>query len=122
MCLKPSIIKFGSQNQKLFMFKSQYQNGKKQKSRKRFPGLKNGAIRGIQIGAGFRDYKSGQEGLQIGAALVISNRDKKITNWAETSNRCKKILNRGKDYKSDKKDFKSVKGLQVGEKTLQTCN
>ena len=25
-------------------------------------GLQNGAIRGLQIGAGFRDYKSGQEG------------------------------------------------------------
>ena len=29
--------------------------------------LLNGAIRGLQIGAGFRDYKLGQEGLQIGA-------------------------------------------------------
>ena len=26
-----------------------------------------GIIRGFQIGAGFRDYKLGQEGLQIGA-------------------------------------------------------
>ena len=39
------------------MFKSQYQNGKKQKSRKTFSGLQDGAIRGLQIGAGFRDYK-----------------------------------------------------------------
>ena len=30
--------------------------------------IKNGAIKGMQIGAGFRDYKSGQEGLQIGEA------------------------------------------------------
>ena len=42
--------------------------------------LQNGAIRGLQIGAGFRDYNSGQEALQIGAVLGISNRDKKITN------------------------------------------
>ena len=36
---------------------------------KRFSGLQNGAVRKLQIGTGFRDYKSGQEGLQIGAAL-----------------------------------------------------
>ena len=63
--LKPSFIKFGSQNQKLFKFKFQYQNGKKRKSGKRFSGLQNGVIRGLQIGVGFRDYKSGQ-GFQIG--------------------------------------------------------
>ena len=44
-------------------------------------------IRGLQIGAGFRNYKSGQEELQIGAALGISNRGKDISNW-------------GRDYKS----------------------
>ena len=37
------------------------------------------------------DYKSGQEGLQIGAGLGISNRGKKITN------RGKEISNRGRD-------------------------
>ena len=62
------LIKFGSRNQKSFMFKFHYQNGKKRKSGKIFSGLQNGTIRGLQIGAGFRDYKSGQEGLQIGAA------------------------------------------------------
>ena len=31
-------------------------------------GLQNGATRGLQIGVGFRDYKSGQEGLQTGIA------------------------------------------------------
>ena len=43
--------------------------GKKRKSGKTFSGLQNGALRGLQIGAGFRDFrdfKSGQ-GLQIGA-------------------------------------------------------
>ena len=45
-----------------------------------FSRLQNGAIRGLQIGANFRDYNSGQEGLQIGAVLGISNRGKKITN------------------------------------------
>ena len=39
----------------------------KQNNRKQ-EGLQNGTIRGLQIGAGFRDYKSGQEGLQIGTA------------------------------------------------------
>ena len=29
-------------------------------------GLQNGAIRGLQIWAGFIDYKSGLQGLQIG--------------------------------------------------------
>ena len=45
-----------------------------------FSGLQNGTIRGLQIGAGFSDYKSGQEGLQIEAALEISNRGKEISN------------------------------------------
>ena len=56
------------------MFRLQYQNGKKTKKRKNFSGLQNGIIRGLQIGAGFWDYKSGQDGLQIGAPLGISNR------------------------------------------------
>ena len=66
--LKPSFIKFGSRNQKLFIFKFQYQNGKKGKSAKRFSGLQNGVIRGLQTGArgitnrdSFRDFKSGQK-------------------------------------------------------------
>ena len=29
-------------------------------------GITNGTIRGFQIGVGFRDYKSGEEGLQVG--------------------------------------------------------
>ena len=44
-------------------------------------------MRVLQIGAGFRDYKSRQDGLQIGAALGISNRGKEISN-------------RRRDYKS----------------------
>ena len=31
-------------------------------------GITKRDIRGLQVGAGFRDYKSGQEELQIGAA------------------------------------------------------
>ena len=45
--------------------------GEKRKNGKNFSGLQNGAIRGLQIGAGFRDYTSRQDGLQIGAALGI---------------------------------------------------
>ena len=41
----------------------------KTKKWEKFSVLQNGAIRGLQIGAGFRDCKSGQEGLQIGAAF-----------------------------------------------------
>ena len=52
--------------------------GKTKKSQK-FSGLDSGAIKRLQIGAGFRDYKSRQEGLQIWAALGISNRGKKVT-------------------------------------------
>ena len=33
-----------------------------------FQGLQNGAVRRLRIGAGFRNYKSGQEELQRGAA------------------------------------------------------
>ena len=50
------------------------------------------------------------QGLQIGARGITNRgsfRDFKL--WQ-------------KDYKLGKKDFKSVQGLQVGEKTLQTCN
>ena len=36
--------------------------------------------KGLQIGRGFRGYKSGQETLQRGSALGISNWGKNITN------------------------------------------
>ena len=41
---------------------------KNEKMEKFFSGLQNGAFMGLQIRANFRDYKSGQEGLQIGTA------------------------------------------------------
>ena len=68
---------------------------------KKFYGLQNGAIRELQIGSGFIDFKLGQEGLQIGAALGISNRGKNITN------RGREVSNRSRDYKSGQRDFKS---------------
>ena len=74
---------------------------KKKKWGKRISGLQNGAIRKLQIGAGFRDYKSEQEGLQIEAALGISN-------WG------KKITNRSSDLKSGQRDLKSGQKLQIG--------
>ena len=61
--------------------------------------LHNGAIRRLHIGAGFRAYRSEQERIQIGTALVFSNRDKQITNRAGISNRSKDISNQGRDYK-----------------------
>ena len=66
-------------------------------------GLHNGAIRGLHIGAGFRDYRSRQEGVQIGAALEISSRGKKITN---------------RDFKSGQGDFKSGQRLQIGARGI----
>ena len=83
--------------------------GKNEKVGKKISVLQNGVIRGIQIGAGFRDYKSRQEGLKIGLALGISNRGKKITN------RGKEISNRGK------RDFKSAQGLQIGGGVTNQC-
>ena len=75
-------------------------NWEKTKKWEKISGIQNGAMRGLQIGAGFRDCKSGQDGLQIGAALGISNRGKEITNWS-------------RDFKSGKRDFKSGQGLQI---------
>ena len=62
-------------------------------------------MRGLQIGAAFRDYKPEQEGLQIGTALGISNRLKEITNW-------------GRDFKSGQRDFKSGQRLQIGARGI----
>ena len=59
-----------------------------------FQGLQNGAIRGLQIEADFRDYKSCQEGLESVAAYGISNRGKKI------SKQCR-------DFRLGQRDFKS---------------
>ena len=65
---------------------------------KKISGLQNGAIRGLQIRAGFRHYNTEQRGLVIGTDLGISNRGKKITN-------------RGRDFKSGQRDFKSGAGI-----------
>ena len=64
--------------------------GMKTKKSGKFSGLQNGAMRRLQIGLDFRDYKSGQEGLHIGATLENSNRGKEITNW-------------GRDFKSGRR-------------------
>ena len=58
----------------------------KTKKSEKFSRLQNGTVRALQIGAGFRDYKSGQEGLQIGAALGISNRAKRLQIGSGISN------------------------------------
>ena len=55
-------------------------------------GLQNGAIRGVQIGAGFRYYKLGQKGLQIGAKRFQIGAE--ITYWG-------------------KRDYKFGQGLQT---------
>ena len=56
----------------------------------------------LQNGAAFRDYKSRQKGLQIGAGSEITKQSKRITN-------------RGMDYKTGQKNYKSGKGLQIRE-------
>ena len=76
--------------------------GKKGKSGKNFSALQNGEIRELQIGGGFRDYKSEQEGLQIEAVLGISN-------WG------KEISNRGRDCKSRQQ------GFQIGARITNLC-
>ena len=78
----------------------------RRKNGKTFSGLQNGTTRGLQIGVGFRDYKSGQDGLQIGATLGISNRGKKTTNC-------------GRDFKSGQIDFISGQRLQLGQEGFQ---
>ena len=56
-------------------------------------------MRGLQIGSGFRDSKSGQKGLQTGTALGISIRVKRlqigagITNWCRTQGKVMIFLN-----------------------------
>ena len=57
-----------SRIQKLFLFKFQYQNGSKRKSGKKFFWATKRDNRIITNRGRFWDYKSGQEGLQIGAA------------------------------------------------------
>ena len=56
------------------------------------------AMRSLQIGAGFRDYKLGQEGLQIGPALGISNR--------------------GRDFKLEQRHFKSGQNYKTGARGI----
>ena len=65
----------------------------------KFSGLQNRAIRGLQIGKGFRDYKSGQKKHKLGQGFQIEA--KRFEIGAE-------ITNRGN------KDFKSGQGLQIG--------
>ena len=60
---------------------------------------------GFQIGAGFIDHKSGQEGLQIGAPYGISNRAKRFQVGAGITNR-------------SKRDYKPGQGLQIGAEQL----
>ena len=65
----------------------------KTKKREKIFGLQNGAIRRLQIGAAFMDYKSRQEGLQIGCRVI--------------------------DFRSGQKEYKSGLGFQIGEKRFQ---
>ena len=83
------------------IYSSSNSSNKMGESGKNFSGLQNRAIRGLNIGAGFRDYKSRQERLKIRKTLGIWNRDKKITNL-------------GRNFKLGQRDLKSGQGLQIG--------
>ena len=72
----------------------------KTKKWEKFSGLQKGAISVLLIKAGFSDFQSGQEGLQIGAALGISN-------WSQ------KITIQGRDLKLGQRDFKLGQRLQI---------
>ena len=82
--------------------------GKTKKWKKKISGLQNGAIRGLQIEAGFKDYKLGQEVLQIVAALRISNLGKKITN-------------RGRDFKLGQQGFQIGAGITNRGRNSNRC-
>ena len=69
------------------MFNFHYQNGKKWE---KFSGLQNGAIRGLQIGKGFRDYKSGQKKYKLGQGFQIEA--KRFEIGAEIINRCRRVV------------------------------
>ena len=64
----------------------------KNKRAVKISGLQNGVIRGLQIRAGFRDYKSGQKDYKSGQGFQIGSRG--ISIW-------------GRDYQSGQ-------GLQIG--------
>ena len=69
----------------------------------------------LPIGTGFKDYKSGQEGLQIGTALEISNRDKNITNRSRDFGAKRfKIWAREITYKPGQ-------GIQIGAGVTNWC-
>ena len=87
--------------------------GKKRKiEKKKILGYKTG-----QIGAGFTDYKLGQEGLQIEATFGA----KRWQIGAGISNCGKEISNWGRDYISGKRDFKSGQRLQIGSGITNRC-
>ena len=62
---------------------------------------------GLQNGAAFRDYKSGQKRLQIGAGSEVTKRGKRIKYW-------------GRDYRTGQKDHKSGQRLQIGREQHPT--
>ena len=83
---KASQTKFlQSRIKKLIIIHVQFPLPKREKTKKweKFSGLQNGAIRGLQIGKGFRDYKLGQ-GFQIEA--------KRFEIGAEITNRFRRVV------------------------------
>ena len=81
--------------------------------------LQNKVVRGLQIGAGFSDYRSGQEGLQIRAASGILSRGKKITNRGRGFKSGQRdFKSEQRDFKSEQRDFKSGQRLQIGARGI----
>ena len=85
---------------KFFIFKFQYQNGKKQKSGKNFSGLQNGTIRELQIQAGLQGLQIRARWITDGSSFRERIGTKRLQIRARISNRGKKISKRGRYYKS----------------------
>ena len=60
-------------------------------------------MRGLQIGAGFRDHKSGQERLQIGHLRDFKSGQKDYKSGQRLHMGAREITNKGRDFKSVQK-------------------
>ena len=93
------------------MLKFQYQNGENpQRIWNKFSGLQNGAIKELQIGAGFRNYKSRQEELQIGQLFNFRVRAKKYNLGQGFQIRAKRFQIKAEITNRGKRNFKSGQG------------
>ena len=88
--------------------------GKNRKVEKLFCGLQNEAISGLQIGASFRDFKLGQQGLQKEAALGISNRVRYFESGQRDFRLGQRLQTGARGISNHRRDYKSGQALQIG--------